>query len=143
MTAYSILDLAPVPDGSTPADALGNSVDLAQHAEQWGYTRYWFAEHHNSTGIASAATSIMIGHVAGKTNTIRVGAGASCCRTTRRSWWPNSSERLRRYTPTGSTLVWAARRARIWRPRAPCGGSCSRRIPFPRMWSNSWAISNR
>ena len=75
MTAYSILDLAPVPEGSTPADALANSVDLAQHAEQWGYTRYWFAEHHNSTGIASAATSIMIGHVAGKTNTIRVGAG--------------------------------------------------------------------
>jgi luciferase family oxidoreductase group 1 len=75
MTAYSILDLAPVPEGSTPADALAHSVDLAQHAEQWGYTRYWFAEHHNSTGIASAATSIMIGHVAGKTNTIRVGAG--------------------------------------------------------------------
>ncbi|MEC7760396.1 MAG: LLM class flavin-dependent oxidoreductase [Pseudomonadota bacterium] len=75
MTRYSILDLAPVPEGSTPADALENSVDLAQHAERWGYTRYWFAEHHNSTGIASAATSIMIGHVAGKTNTIRVGAG--------------------------------------------------------------------
>jgi luciferase family oxidoreductase group 1 len=75
MTPYSILDLAPVPEGSNPADAIANSVDLARHAERWGYTRYWFAEHHNSTGIASAATSILIGHVAGQTKTIRVGAG--------------------------------------------------------------------
>ncbi|WP_298496356.1 LLM class flavin-dependent oxidoreductase [uncultured Maritimibacter sp.] len=75
MTAYSILDLAPIPDGFTAADALANSVDLAQNAEAQGYTRYWFAEHHNTTGIASAATSIVIGHVAGQTKTIRVGAG--------------------------------------------------------------------
>ncbi|MBV7408427.1 LLM class flavin-dependent oxidoreductase [Maritimibacter sp. DP1N21-5] len=75
MTAYSILDLAPIPEGFTAADALANSVDLAQNAEAQGYTRYWFAEHHNTTGIASAATSIVIGHVAGKTKTIRVGAG--------------------------------------------------------------------
>lgn len=75
MTAYSILDLAPIPEGFTAADALANSVDLAQNAERLGYTRYWFAEHHNTTGIASAATSIVIGHVAGHTKTIRVGAG--------------------------------------------------------------------
>jgi luciferase family oxidoreductase group 1 len=75
MIPYSILDLAPIPSGSTPAEALANSVDLAQEAERLGYSRYWFAEHHNSTGIASAATSILIGHVAGKTQKIRVGAG--------------------------------------------------------------------
>src|ERR671910_523881 len=75
MPALSILDLAPVPQGSTPADALRNSRDLAQHAEQWGYRRFWLAEHHNMVGIASAATAVVIGHVAGGTRTIRVGAG--------------------------------------------------------------------
>jgi luciferase family oxidoreductase group 1 len=71
----SVLDLAPVPEGSTPADALRNSLDLARHAERLGYTRVWLAEHHNMTGIASAATSVVIGYVAGGTRTIRVGAG--------------------------------------------------------------------
>ena len=75
MTALSVLDLAFVPDGATPADALRNTLDLARHAERWGYTRYWLAEHHNMVGIASAATSIVIAHVAGGTKTIRVGAG--------------------------------------------------------------------
>jgi len=75
MAALSILDLAFVTEGSTPADALHNSVDLARHAEQWGYTRFWLAEHHNMIGIASAATSVAIGYVAGGTKTIRVGAG--------------------------------------------------------------------
>jgi luciferase family oxidoreductase group 1 len=72
---FSILDLCPVPQGSTPADAFRNSLDLAQHAEQWGYRRYWLAEHHNMPGIASAATSVVIGHIAGGTRTIRVGSG--------------------------------------------------------------------
>ena len=71
----SILDLAPVPEGSTPAVALRNTLELAQHAERWGYTRFWVAEHHNMTGIASAATSVVIGYIAGGTKTIRVGAG--------------------------------------------------------------------
>ncbi len=75
MPALSILDLANVPDGSTPADALRNTLDLAQHAERWGYHRFWLAEHHNMEGIASAATSVVIGYVAGGTRTIRVGAG--------------------------------------------------------------------
>jgi luciferase family oxidoreductase group 1 len=75
MTAFSILDLAPVPEGSTPADALRRGLDLAQHAERWGYRRYWVAEHHNMIGIASAATAVVIGYVAGGTSTIRVGAG--------------------------------------------------------------------
>jgi luciferase family oxidoreductase group 1 len=72
---YSILDLCPVPEGSTAADAMRNSADLAQHAEALGYHRYWMAEHHNMPGIASAATSVLLGHIAGKTRTIRVGAG--------------------------------------------------------------------
>ncbi|MBJ6125797.1 LLM class flavin-dependent oxidoreductase [Microvirga splendida] len=75
MPPFSILDLAHVPEGFTPSDALRNSLDLAQHAENWGYTRFWLAEHHNMVGIASAATSVAIGHVAGGTKTIRVGAG--------------------------------------------------------------------
>jgi len=75
MIPFSILDLSPIPQGATPADALANSVALARHAEGLGYQRFWLAEHHNSTGIASAATAVVIGHVAEKTKTIRVGAG--------------------------------------------------------------------
>ncbi|MFE1602546.1 LLM class flavin-dependent oxidoreductase [Methylobacterium sp. ID0610] len=75
MPPFSILDLAPIPQGSTPGAALANSLDLARHAEALGYTRYWLAEHHNMTGIASAATAVAIAHVAGGTRTIRVGAG--------------------------------------------------------------------
>ena len=72
---YSLLDLAPVCEGSTPAQAFANSLDLARHAEALGYTRYWLAEHHNMPGIASAATALLIGHLAGGTSTLRVGAG--------------------------------------------------------------------
>ena len=71
----SVLDLAPVTAGSTPADALRNTRELAQLADRSGYTRYWLAEHHNMTGIASAATAVVIAHVAGATQRIRVGAG--------------------------------------------------------------------
>lgn len=75
MPPLSILDLAFVPAGATAADALRNSLDLARHAERWGYRRFWLAEHHNMAGIASAATAVVIGYVAGGTRTIRVGAG--------------------------------------------------------------------
>jgi luciferase family oxidoreductase group 1 len=75
MTALSILDLAPIVAGGDARSALHNTVDLARHAERWGYRRYWLAEHHNMPGIASAATAVVIGLVAGATNTIRVGAG--------------------------------------------------------------------
>ncbi len=75
MTTLSILDLAPVPEGATPGDALRRSLDLARHAEDWGYRRFWLAEHHNMVGIASAATAVAIGFVAGGTATIRVGSG--------------------------------------------------------------------
>ncbi|HEY5059083.1 MAG TPA: LLM class flavin-dependent oxidoreductase [Gaiellaceae bacterium] len=71
----SILDLAPIVEGGTASGALRNSLDLAQHAERWGYERFWLAEHHNAAGIASAATAVVIAHVAGGTDTIRVGAG--------------------------------------------------------------------
>ncbi|SNR33671.1 LLM class flavin-dependent oxidoreductase [Puniceibacterium sediminis] len=72
---YSVLDLAPVPEGSDASDALRNTGELARHAEALGYHRYWLAEHHNMKGIASAATSVLIGYVAGLTNTMRIGAG--------------------------------------------------------------------
>lgn len=75
MTKYSILDLSPIPEGGTAADALANSTDLARHAESLGFHRYWLAEHHNSPGIASAATAVVIGHIAAATASIRVGAG--------------------------------------------------------------------
>ncbi len=75
MQNYSLLDLSPVPEGGTVADALANTVDLARHAERLGYHRYWLAEHHNMPGIASAATSLVIGHVAAATERMRVGAG--------------------------------------------------------------------
>jgi luciferase family oxidoreductase group 1 len=75
MALLSVLDLAPIVEGSTASQSLANSLDLARHAEKLGYNRYWLAEHHNMPGIASAATSVVIAHVAGGTSTIRVGAG--------------------------------------------------------------------
>ena len=75
MPSFSVLDLSPILTGGDAAQALANSLDLARHAERWGYARYWLAEHHNMPGIASAATAVVIGHVAGGTRTIRVGAG--------------------------------------------------------------------
>ena len=75
MIPFSVLDLSPVAMGSNAAQSLRNSLDLARHAEKWGYRRYWLAEHHSMPGIASAATSVVICHVASGTSTIRVGAG--------------------------------------------------------------------
>ena len=75
MIPFSVLDLAPVPEGATAGDALRRARELAQHAERWGYRRYWLAEHHNMIGIASAATAVAICYVAGGTSTIRVGSG--------------------------------------------------------------------
>ena len=75
MVPLSILDLAPIPEGGDAGLALRHSLDLAQHAERWGYNRFWLAEHHSMPGIGSAATSVVMAHVAGGTSTIRVGAG--------------------------------------------------------------------
>src|SRR3954463_11515334 len=75
MTTLSVLDLSPITQGSDAAQSFRNSLALAQHAEQLGYRRFWLAEHHGMPGMASAATAVLIGHVAGGTRTIRVGAG--------------------------------------------------------------------
>jgi luciferase family oxidoreductase group 1 len=72
---FSVLDLCPITEGGDAARSFRNSLDLARHAERWGYRRFWLAEHHGMPGIASAATAVLIGHVAGGTSTIRVGAG--------------------------------------------------------------------
>lgn len=72
---FSLLDLSPVPQGASPRQAFECSLDLARHAESWGYHRYWLAEHHNMTGIASAATSVLLGYIAGGTHHLRVGSG--------------------------------------------------------------------
>lgn len=75
MVPLAILDLAPIVEGSDAAAALRHTLDLAQHAESWGYRRYWLAEHHNLDGVASSATAVLVGHVAGGTKTMRVGSG--------------------------------------------------------------------
>lgn len=72
---FSVLDLATVIEGKTPADTFKNSLDVAQHVEEWGYNRYWLAEHHNMISVASSATAVVIGHIAGGTKKIRVGSG--------------------------------------------------------------------
>jgi luciferase family oxidoreductase group 1 len=75
MAALSVLDLSPIVEGGTAAQAFSRSLDLAQHAERWGYRRFWLAEHHNMPGIASAATAVLIGYIGAGTRTIRIGAG--------------------------------------------------------------------
>jgi len=72
---YSVLDLAVITEGQSPADAIDNSRDLTKHVEEWGYTRFWMAEHHNMENIASSATSVLIGHMAEATSTLRIGSG--------------------------------------------------------------------
>ncbi|MET0858385.1 MAG: LLM class flavin-dependent oxidoreductase, partial [Telluria sp.] len=75
MIPLSVLDLAPIAEGSDASQSFRNSLELAQHAERWDYQRFWLAEHHGMPGIASAATAVLIGHVAGGTSRIKVGAG--------------------------------------------------------------------
>ncbi|MGQ4277225.1 LLM class flavin-dependent oxidoreductase [Pseudidiomarina sp. E22-M8] len=75
MVALSVLDLAPITEGSSAAVSLKRSAELAQHVEQWGYRRFWMAEHHNMTGIASAATAVALAHIGSQTSSIRIGAG--------------------------------------------------------------------
>ncbi len=75
LVPLSVLDLSPIVEGGNAAQALRHSVELARHAERWGYRRYWVAEHHNMDGVASSATAVLVGHVAAATSTIRVGSG--------------------------------------------------------------------
>ena len=88
---FSVLDLAPIPEGSSAREAFSHSLDLARQAEQRGYHRYWLAEHHNMVGIASAATSVLLGYLAANTTTLHLAQVASCCRTTLRWSSPSSS----------------------------------------------------
>lgn len=74
---FSLLDLSPIPEGGTASDALQNTLDLARHADKWGFTRYWVAEHHNMPGIASSATAVLIGQILAATKSMRVGSGGN------------------------------------------------------------------
>ena len=104
----SILDLAPIVEGSTAADALRHSLDLARHAEAWGYRRFWLAEHHNMDGVASSATAVLIGHIAGGTRTIRVGSGGVMLPNHAPLVIAEQFGTLARCTPTESTSASAA-----------------------------------
>ncbi|STQ09020.1 Luciferase-like monooxygenase [Enterobacter cloacae] len=89
---FSVLDLAPIPQGSSAREAFSHSLDLAQLAEKRGYHRYWLAEHHNMVGIASAATSVLIGYLAANTTTLHLGSGGvmlpkPCAAGDRRTVW--------------------------------------------------------
>lgn len=80
---FSLLELAPMPKGATVSETLHKSTKYAQRADELGFNRFWLAEHHNMPGIICAATSILVGHIASKTDRIRVGSGGLCCRITR------------------------------------------------------------
>src|SRR5881397_2465660 len=131
MITVSVLDLSPITQGSDASAALAHSLDLARHAERWGYRRFWVAEHHNMPGIASAATSVVIAHVAGGTRAIRVGAGGIML--------PNHAPRRRRAVrhagialsrPDRSRARARARDGSTDRARAaPHAGDGSRRLP--------------
>jgi alkanesulfonate monooxygenase SsuD/methylene tetrahydromethanopterin reductase-like flavin-dependent oxidoreductase (luciferase family) len=99
----SVLDLAPVPAGSTSRQALADTVALARSVEELGYGRFWVAEHHGMPGVASSAPAVLVGAIAAATSTIRVGSGGVMLPTTRRSSSPSSSAPWRRCTPGGST----------------------------------------
>jgi hypothetical protein len=137
----SVLDLVPITEGSDAAAALRNSVDLARHAEQWGYTRYWVAEHHNMPGIGSAATVIVIAHLAQATTKMRIGAGGIML--------PNHAPLVvaeqfgtldalsTRCFPAASISDSAARPARITRRQGRCGGRWRRTPTSSRRTSSS------
>ena len=110
MTTLSVLDLAPVTQGGSPAEALSNTLKLAQAAEGFGYHRYWVAEHHNMKGIASAATAVVIGHIANGTSTIRVGSGEHLLPNHAHWWLLSSSARLLLSIPGVSIWGWVGRR---------------------------------
>lgn len=136
MTPISVLDLAPVCEGSDTTHAFANMLDLAQHAERWGYQRYWLAEHHNMPGIASAATAVLIGHVAGGTKTIRVGAGGIMLPNHAPLQVANNSAPWPRCIHSVSTWAWAVRRAPISPPHGPCAAISTAPIIFRRTWPN-------
>ena len=132
----SILDLAPIAPGQTPRESFAASVALAQTAEKHGYTRVWYAEHHNMPTIASSATSILVGHVAAQTSTIRLGAGGVML--------PNHSPlviaeqfgTLAALFPDASTWAWAVPPAATRPLRGRCGGTRAPQTNSPRTCSS-------
>ncbi len=106
-----MLDLVAVREGATVADALAIALRTAQHAESLGFKRYWLAEHHNMAGIASSATAVLVGHIAGGTRTMRVGSGGVIAAQPRAAGGRASSVPWPSCTPAASTWVWAAPRA--------------------------------
>src|ERR1700726_4328297 len=128
MPPFSVLDLAPVPQGATPAEALRRSLDLARHVERWGYRRFWLAEHHNMIGIASAATAVVIGYIAGGTRTIRVGSGGVMLPNHAPPVIAEQFGTLESLYRAASILASAARRERISVRRGRCAGIW-RRLP--------------
>ena len=144
MIPLSVLDLAPITTGGDAAAALRNSLDLAQHAERWGYRRYWVAEHHNMPGIASAATASSSRTSRRAPRRSGSARAASCCPTMRRSWSPSSSARSNRCFPDGSISASAVRRAPIRRPPARCGATLQAiRMHFRRTSSSCCRTSTR
>lgn len=122
MTRYALLDLVPVVEGGSVTQALANAADLAAHAEAHGFTRYWVAEHHGMRGIASAATSVVIAHVAAATRAIRVGAGGIMLPNHAPLVIAEQFGTLDASSPGASTSGWAGRRGRTsglrWRSGA-------------------------
>ena len=121
MIPLSVLDLVPINEGSTASDALARSVDLARNAERFGYRRFWVAEHHNMPGIASAATSVVIGHLAGGTSTIRIGAGGIMLPNHAPMVIAEQFGTLEALTRGASISAWAARRAATASRSGRCG----------------------
>ena len=121
MIPLSVLDLSSIVEGGSASTALANTLDLARHVERLGYRRFWLAEHHNMTGIASAATSVVIAHVAAGTSTIRVGAGGVMLPNHAPLLIANSSVRWPHCIPAASIWGSAARPAPTRRRRARCG----------------------
>ena len=125
MIPLSVLDLAPVPEGSNAGQALRNSFDLARHAEALGYQRYWMAEHHNMPGIASAATAVALAHVATGTSTIRIGAGGVMLPNHAPLIIAEQFGTLAALHPGRIDLGLAVRLAPIRSPPEPCGETCT------------------
>ena len=143
MIPLSILDLAPVTVGSTPAQTFANTLDLARHGEALGYRRFWLAEHHNMPGIASAATAVLIGHVAGGTSRIRVGAGGIMLPNHAPLQVAEQFGTLARFFRAASTWGWDAPRAPTRRRRARCAAITRARTSSPLTWSSCCGTSSR
>jgi alkanesulfonate monooxygenase SsuD/methylene tetrahydromethanopterin reductase-like flavin-dependent oxidoreductase (luciferase family) len=120
MIPLSVLDLSPIVQGGTPALAFRHTLELAQHAERLGYTRFWLAEHHNMPGIGSAATAVLIGHVGAGTSRIRIGAGDHAAEP-RALQMAEQLARWSRCSPAASISAWVAPRALTAPQRLPFG----------------------